>query len=112
MKTKRTFNTEEKLSILGEGSENGVQPTLEKHGIYPATFYRANDDGWFALTANYVYRTGYETTFETAEKWELGAEFEIPNFDTLKWGLEYEFGRDFKSLQEIDAVTIELEMSY
>ena len=39
MKTKRTFSTEEKLSILREGSENGVQPTLEKHGIYPATFY-------------------------------------------------------------------------
>ena len=38
MKTKRTFSTEEKLSILREGSENGVQPTLEKHGIYPATF--------------------------------------------------------------------------
>ena len=39
MKTKRIFSTEEKLSILREGSENGVQPTLEKHGIYPATFY-------------------------------------------------------------------------
>ena len=39
MKTRRTFSTEEKLSILREGSENGVHPTLEKHGIYPAIFY-------------------------------------------------------------------------
>ncbi|MFV0248998.1 MAG: transposase [Tenacibaculum sp.] len=39
MKTKRTFSTEEKLSILREASENGVKPTLDKHGIYPATYY-------------------------------------------------------------------------
>lgn len=39
MKTKRTFSTEEKLSILRDASENGVKPTLAKHGIYPATFY-------------------------------------------------------------------------
>ncbi|MFV0248686.1 MAG: hypothetical protein ACK5H1_06980 [Tenacibaculum sp.] len=28
MKTKRTFSTEEKLSILREASENKVKPTL------------------------------------------------------------------------------------
>ncbi|MFV0247744.1 MAG: transposase [Tenacibaculum sp.] len=39
MKTKRTFSTEEKLSILRETSENRVKPTLDKHGIYPATYY-------------------------------------------------------------------------
>lgn len=39
MKTKRTFSTEEKLSILRDASENGVKSTLAKHGIYPATFY-------------------------------------------------------------------------
>ena len=39
MNTKRTFTTEEKLRILKEASENGVKTTLEKHGIYPATFY-------------------------------------------------------------------------
>ena len=39
MKTKRIFSTEEKLSILREGLENGVQPTLQKYGIYPAAFY-------------------------------------------------------------------------
>lgn len=39
MKEKRTFNKEEKLAILREASENGVKPTLEKHGIYPATYY-------------------------------------------------------------------------
>jgi len=30
---------EEKLKILKEASLHGVRPTLEKHGIYPATFY-------------------------------------------------------------------------
>jgi putative transposase len=39
MNTKRTFKKEEKLSILQEASENGVNVTLEKHGIYPATYY-------------------------------------------------------------------------
>ena len=39
MKTKRTFSTEEKLSILRDASENGVKSTLAKHGIYAATFY-------------------------------------------------------------------------
>ncbi|MFV0247884.1 MAG: transposase [Tenacibaculum sp.] len=39
MKTKRAFSTEEKLSILREAPENGVKPTLDKHGIYPATYY-------------------------------------------------------------------------
>lgn len=36
---KRTFTKEEKLQILKEASEQGVTTTLEKHGIYPATFY-------------------------------------------------------------------------
>lgn len=36
---KRTFTKEEKLRILKEASEQGVTTTLEKHGIYPATFY-------------------------------------------------------------------------
>lgn len=39
MNTKRTFKKEEKLSILREAAENGVKPTLDKHGIYPATYY-------------------------------------------------------------------------
>ena len=39
MNKKRTFKKSEKLSILKEASEQGVRPTLEKHGIYPATYY-------------------------------------------------------------------------
>lgn len=30
---------EEKLQILKEASQNGVTLTLEKYGIYPATYY-------------------------------------------------------------------------
>jgi putative transposase len=36
---KRTFTKEQKLQLLKEASENGVTTTLEKHGIYPATYY-------------------------------------------------------------------------
>lgn len=36
---KRTFTKEEKLLILKEATTEGVTATLEKHGIYPATFY-------------------------------------------------------------------------
>ena len=37
--TKRTFSKEEKLKILNESKTHGVKVTLEKYGIYPATFY-------------------------------------------------------------------------
>ena len=36
---KRKFTKEEKLLIIEESKMNGVKATLEKHGIYPATFY-------------------------------------------------------------------------
>ncbi len=36
---KRKFSKEEKIKILDEAKKNGVQSTLDKHGIYPATFY-------------------------------------------------------------------------
>lgn len=36
---KRTFSKEEKINILNEASKNGVNVTLEKHSIYPATYY-------------------------------------------------------------------------
>lgn len=39
MTTKRTFTTAEKLQILKDASEHGVKSTLEKHGIYAATYY-------------------------------------------------------------------------
>ena len=37
--SKRTFTKEEKMSILKEASEQGVNKILEKYGIYPATYY-------------------------------------------------------------------------
>lgn len=39
MMMKRTFTKEEKLQIIKEASEQGVKPTLEKHGVYPASYY-------------------------------------------------------------------------
>lgn len=36
---KRKFSKEEKLKILEESKTYGVKVTLEKHGLYPATFY-------------------------------------------------------------------------
>ena len=36
---KRTFSKEEKLQIIKEASIHGVQVTLDKHGVYPASYY-------------------------------------------------------------------------
>lgn len=36
---KRTWTQEEKLKIIAEAKSNGVSETLEKYGIYPATYY-------------------------------------------------------------------------
>lgn len=36
---KRTFSKEEKISILEEAKKEGVNVTLEKHGVYPGTYY-------------------------------------------------------------------------
>lgn len=36
---KRTFTTAEKLQIIKEASEKGVTATIEKYGIYPASYY-------------------------------------------------------------------------
>ena len=35
----KKFTTEEKLAILSEAKEKGVKVTLEKYGLYPATYY-------------------------------------------------------------------------
>ena len=40
MSTRKTFSTEEKLSIIKEAAEQGVTTTLEKHGIYPSVYYK------------------------------------------------------------------------
>ncbi|MDA3909780.1 MAG: transposase [Bacteroidales bacterium] len=37
---RRTFTTEQKLAILKEASENGVAVTLEKYGLYKASYYQ------------------------------------------------------------------------
>ena len=39
MTEKRKFTKEEKLQLIKEAAEKGVKITLEKHGIYPATYY-------------------------------------------------------------------------
>jgi putative transposase len=36
---KRTFTIEEKLRIIKEAKENGINATIEKYGIYPASYY-------------------------------------------------------------------------
>ncbi|MCR9286912.1 MAG: transposase [Bacteroidetes bacterium] len=36
---KRSWNKEEKLKILKEAKSEGVQITLRKYGVYPATYY-------------------------------------------------------------------------
>jgi len=36
---KRSWSKEEKLAILKEAEQNGVEITLRNHGIYPSTYY-------------------------------------------------------------------------
>lgn len=36
---KRKFTKEQKLEILEEASLLGVQATMDKHGLYPTTYY-------------------------------------------------------------------------
>lgn len=36
---KRRFTKEDKIRILQEAEENGVKATLDKFGVYPATYY-------------------------------------------------------------------------
>ncbi|MCP4120324.1 MAG: transposase [Bacteroidetes bacterium] len=38
-KPRKRFSKEEKLQILKEAGIHGVRETLDKHGVYPATFY-------------------------------------------------------------------------
>ena len=37
--SKRTFTKAQKMAILAEAKAKGVQQTLDKHGIYPSTYY-------------------------------------------------------------------------
>jgi putative transposase len=36
---KRKWSKDDKLAILKEASENGVEVTIRKHGVYPSTYY-------------------------------------------------------------------------
>jgi putative transposase len=36
---KKRLSKEDKLAILKEASEKGVEVTIRKHGVYPSTFY-------------------------------------------------------------------------
>lgn len=37
--SKRKFTKAQKIAILTEAKSKGVKDTLEKHGIYPSTYY-------------------------------------------------------------------------
>jgi len=39
MMAKRTFIKEEKLKIIKEASEHGINSTLEKYGVYRTSYY-------------------------------------------------------------------------
>lgn len=36
---RRTFSKAQKLAILREAEKEGVKTTLDRHGLYPATYY-------------------------------------------------------------------------
>jgi len=39
MKERKKFSKEEKVQIVQEASAQGVKATLDKYGVYPATYY-------------------------------------------------------------------------
>jgi len=39
MSMKKKYTNAEKISIVKEGAKQGVKTTLEKYGLYPATYY-------------------------------------------------------------------------
>lgn len=45
MSMKKKYTTAEKISIVKEGSKKGVKATLEKYGLYPATYYPDGSGG-------------------------------------------------------------------
>ncbi len=100
MNAKRTFTKEEKLSILKEASENGVKTTLEKYGIYPASYYswrkkfrEMGEEGLnHGMTKEYLKRIR-ELEKENSKLKEIVAEKELEGRlkDELlkkKWALE------------------------
>lgn len=76
-------------------------------------FGLAGDKGWINLSADYIYREGYEgTAFDSTQMWELEAAFVHPTYSKLSFGIEYEFGRDFKTLDESDVISLEFKAQY
>jgi putative transposase len=97
---KRTFTKEEKLQIIKEASEQGVKPTLEKHGVYPASYYswkqkyeQMGEEGFHhGMTPKHLKRIR-ELEKENSNLKQLLAEKELENKlkgDLLKkkWALE------------------------
>ena len=39
MKERKKFSKEEKVRIVEEAAAQGVKATLDKYGVYPATYY-------------------------------------------------------------------------
>lgn len=76
-------------------------------------FGHPEDTGWLSLSVDYMYRNGYEDQdFDSAEKWEVDLSFSHIDESSLSFGVEYEIGRDFKSLTEIDSVSLNLKAKY
>ncbi len=97
---KRTFTKEEKLQIIKEASEQGVSPTLERHGVYPASYYswkrkyeQMGEEGFHhGMTPKHLKRIR-ELEKENSNLKQLVAEKELENKlkgDLLKkkWALE------------------------
>ncbi len=100
MTMKRTFTKEEKLQIIKEASEQGVAPTLERHGVYPASYYswkrkyeQMGEEGFHhGMTPKHLKRIR-ELEKENSNLKQLVAEKELENKlkgDLLKkkWALE------------------------
>ncbi len=100
MMMKRTFTKEEKLQIIKEASEQGVTPTLERHGVYPASYYswkkkyeQMGEEGFHhGMTPQHLKRIR-ELEKENINLKQLLAEKELENKlkgDLLKkkWALE------------------------
>jgi putative transposase len=100
MMMKRTFTKEEKLQIIKEASEKGVTPTLERHGVYPASYYswknkleQMGEEGFHhGMTPKHLKRIR-ELEKENINLKQLLAEKELENKlkgDLLKkkWALE------------------------
>jgi putative transposase len=100
MMMKRTFTKEEKLQIIKEASEQGVRSTLERHGVYPASYYswknkyeQMGEEGFHhGMTPKHLKRIR-ELEKENSNLKQLLAEKELENKlkgDLLKkkWALE------------------------